>query len=136
MTPNNPTRKRPGYSIVAVLALMALAGGLFVNWTRSTLSQDRQTRVAHEHAQAEWLASAAVSRAAARLAQDPEYQGETWRLTPDDLGQNYAAQVSISITGQAGARQATAQVELPPGEHRRVLHTQSVNLPDSSEGES
>jgi Tfp pilus assembly protein PilX len=139
MTPNHRTRKRSGYSIIAVLALMGLAGGLFVGWTRNALRGDRQTRIAHEHAQAEQLASAALSRAAARLAQDPEYQGESWRLAPDELGQSYAAFVTIAVTGtgdDGGARQATARVELPPGENRRVLHTQSLKLPNLSEGES
>jgi hypothetical protein len=35
--------------------------------------------VNQQQLQAEWLAEAAISRAVARLAAEPDYRGETWR---------------------------------------------------------
>lgn len=132
MTPRPNANRRGGFSTIAVLALFALAGALFLVWTRDALQQQRQVRLNHEHAQAEQLAAAALSRAAAQLAADAEYDGEVWRLTADDLAQAYDAEAAISVAADDDQPTTiTAVVTLPQGDTPRVSVTRSTVLHDT-----
>lgn len=136
MTRFSRKSSRRGFSIIAVLALLTLAGSLFVTWTRHTLREHRQTRLNHQQTQAEWLANSALTRAVSRLSSDASYSGETWQLSPEDLDQSYAAEVRIDVDTEDSRITLTATVDLPPGESRRVRHTQSVVLSKPSAGDT
>ena len=74
---------------VVTIALAAMIG---------RMSQGhRQIKQRQRQVQAQWLAESAIDRAAARLRRDPSYQGETWQLSPADLGDRWSAQISIQI---------------------------------------
>ena len=52
--------------------------------------------------QASWLAEAGVERAAARLAADPKYAGETWIISAKELAADDDAVVRIQVETIAG----------------------------------
>jgi hypothetical protein len=47
--------------------------------------------------QAEWLAESGIERAAARLADSGDYTGETWEVSPEQLGQGTTGVVTIEV---------------------------------------
>jgi hypothetical protein len=76
------------------LAAMAI---LWAVLFKIALMHQRQQRAAEWRMQAEWLVEAAVDRAAARLALDPDYSGETWQIADAALGARAAAVVVIEV---------------------------------------
>ncbi len=105
--------------LVAVVCI-AVASVIFLSLLR--LSVAERTRVETEawQVQAAWLAESALERAAARLADDPDYQGETWNLSADDLGTRYGAAVTI-------------QAETIPERKQRRLIRVEADYPDRSQ---
>ena len=82
---------RPGAVLLVVLVcLMVLAtmGGVLL---RRGLAQHGQVEAGERRAQSEWLAEAGLERASARLAESPDYNGETWDLSPQDLSGRWPA---------------------------------------------
>lgn len=134
----DPARKtrRAGFSMIAVLALIAMAAGMFVSWTRDTVRRDHACRTAHESAQARWIADSALARASAQLRSNDGYTGETWRLTANQLSQSYDAEVVITVESAEQDATVAVQVSLPPGDTRRVLHSQTLTIPNPSAEEN
>ena len=79
---------------------------------RSIVIVHRQSRVNQQQLQAEWLADAAVSRAVAHLAAEPNYRGETWRP-------------KISAEGKSAAWPKSALNRSPPARTRRPAKSPS-----------
>ena len=80
---------------------------------RRSILRDEERR-----AQADWLAESALARASARLAVDPGYVGETWRIEPAELLDVGAADVSIAIgpvENEPRRRRVRVEAECPPG---------------------
>lgn len=63
-------------ALVTLLVVMLVAAALI----RSMLVAHRQAELRQNELQAAWLAEAAVARAAAQLALQPDYKGETWTV--------------------------------------------------------
>lgn len=83
------------------LALFGMAAAMLVkalDWQRDIVRADAI------RLQVDWLAQSAVQRAAAKLNQEPEYTGETWALTADDLGGNATAKLVIAAKKAAEPR--------------------------------
>jgi len=91
--------------------------------------------------QAEWLAQSGIDRAVARLAAQPDYTGETWKLTPRDLNLSEpepdsassgpAALVHIAVEGPqdpgtAPRRLIKVQADYPPDAPQRARHSTQV----------
>ncbi len=73
---------------------------------------DRQLGYEQMRLQAEWLADSGLSRAASRLALEPGYAGETWKIDPAQLGGFDVGTVVIRIQkDETGAEQRTVIVE-------------------------
>lgn len=125
---------RSGFSLIAVLALLSLAGSLFVVWTRQSLQLSQQTRLSHQRVQAEWLAASALKLIAEQWAADASYRGEPWTLSPDELGQAYAASIEVAVAERNDATWATVTVTSPPGDNARVRCTQQIKLNQPPKG--
>jgi Tfp pilus assembly protein PilX len=91
MSKNSIPKRRAGMVLLIVMGCLAIAMTLIVGWARIAVLENRQTRSAENHVQAEWLAEAAIQRAAAQLLADSEYPGETWRVTAADIGRRPGA---------------------------------------------
>lgn len=87
-----------GSVLVGVLLCLVAATALFVAML-SRLSLHRQeVRQWERRIQTRWLAESALERAAARLAQDPEYRGETWNVAAEQWSGTHEGVARIVVT--------------------------------------
>jgi Tfp pilus assembly protein PilV len=91
--------------LVCVLVLMMLGAALL----KVELASRQSNRDHERRLEAQWLAESGLERARARLAADPSYSGETWKLSAADLGLDDATQtaaaagvVAISVNQNSG----------------------------------
>jgi len=95
---------------VAVVALVcvAVASIFMVVMVRRALGEWKMVRLEARQVQCRWLAESALDRAAARLASDPKYQGDTWKIPAGRLlgreqaGASESAAVKIDVSTPAG----------------------------------
>jgi Tfp pilus assembly protein PilX len=133
---SGPRRKRLGYGNRGAVLLVLLVGlGVAATVTFAVVrlaaagrqSLDRQVR----EAQAAWLAESALDRAAARLAADPNYPGETWTLSAEDLAGRDAASVAIRVEPEAGRpdrRRVSVEAVYPDDPRLRARQTRDVTM--------
>jgi hypothetical protein len=110
---------------IAVLVCLLVITLIGSSLLRMVHSQRSVVRSEEYRLQADWLAESAVHRAAARLDEDPAYRGETWALTPADLGGAAPALVTIAVEpgGEGTAsnqRRVTVQADYPSDPPLRV----------------
>jgi len=106
--------------IVAVLLSLLLRQAALA---RRAYQQDRQTL------QAEWLAEAGVERAAARLAADAKYTGETWQVPARDLKGNDGGEVRIKIDAAASGRSTLhVEADYPAATETRSRCTKRIDV--------
>lgn len=92
-------RARPGVMLVMALAIMAVVVLMTAASVQTICSEWRQQRQARLQLQADWLASAGLDLAAARLLGDRAYGGETWHTDgpPNQRGGRQPAAVEILV---------------------------------------
>jgi len=98
--------------------------------------QDRQSGRDQWRVQAGWLADSGIARAAARLADNSDYAGETWEISAERLGGD-AAIVFIRVQNEEGGgrrRLVTAEAAYPAAgpEQARQTHQLIVSLSEES----
>jgi type II secretory pathway component PulK len=72
-------------ALLVLLVSLAVAAAISVSVLRLAALQRRSLEIHQWQAQAEWLAESGLERAAARLAADPAYRGETWTIPAEAL---------------------------------------------------
>jgi hypothetical protein len=87
--------------LVVIVVCFAVAATLFVLLARSAISQRRAADTHYWNLQAQWLGEAALERAAARLAKDPKYDGETWTVPAKEFVANRAGVARIQVEKDA-----------------------------------
>lgn len=130
---DNPPRG--GFLLLTALVCVALAVALAGLLARMAMVDMQYDRSQLHRMQCEWLVEAGVERAAARLAADPDYTGETWRLGPEQLDGRHAAVVRIAVAPDAERPAETVlnvQADFPDNPHRRVRQTRAVRLPPNN----
>ncbi|MFO0958643.1 MAG: hypothetical protein U0800_14635 [Isosphaeraceae bacterium] len=129
MNARGPRRARKGtmliLSLVALMLIAALAAAMAATIARAR----KEALIARQDAQAACLADAAVARAAARLAGDPAYAGETWEIAAEALEGAGPARVTIAVARLEGE-----------GDDRRTVRARAeffgrTNLPARSSRE-
>jgi hypothetical protein len=128
--------RRRATLIVAVLVCLTLVTVLAGVWMKLLAVEQRQVRGQQNVVQAEYLAEAGLSRAAARLAADPAYTGEIWQPSAAALGAKLPAKITISVAvapDGAAARTVSVAAQFPESGPHRVLRsrTQTIHLPTS-----
>jgi Tfp pilus assembly protein PilX len=108
-------------ALVCLLVMTLICGSLL----RTIQTQRALVRSEERRLQADWLAESGLERAYARLANDPAYRGETWTLSPDQMGGTDAGSVAISVAArseEAGVSQrlVNVQADYPGDPPRRV----------------
>lgn len=86
-----------GSFLVVALVCLVLSAVLIAALLRSTLLLSRQAQVEQQRAQADWLASAGLSRATSRLRSNPDYTGEIWNVPAESLRGSEPARVEIQV---------------------------------------
>jgi type II secretory pathway component PulK len=114
--------------LAALLVVMLVAAAL----VESMLATHRQSQRYQLQTQAQWLAEAGLSRAAAQLASQSDYTGEVWQapVSESDGGDSDVGEVTIRVqpaTDEA-PRRVVVEAIYPPQEHHRVLVRRELNL--------
>jgi hypothetical protein len=91
-----PPRQR-AFMLIAVLVSLTLVMMLFAAWIKTVARAGEQLRAQQYRLQAEYLVDSALGRAAAQLAANPRYTGETWRPTVHGAGADRTGNVTIEI---------------------------------------
>jgi hypothetical protein len=129
---------RRGVIMLMLLVVFGISLAMCGAWTRAILRNRQVQRLAEEQIQAAWLADAGVRRAAASLAVDAIYKGETWRVASSDLSRPGAATVVIRVEPVAdapGRSRITARASYPRGAVR-VRETKTVVFNSQAEPQS
>jgi len=93
----NRRKRRRGTVLVAVLVCVAVVGAVILSSVKLAATQRQAIEREAWQVQAVWLAEAGLERAAARLAVDNDYQGETWKIPPEPFGHDLSAVVTIEV---------------------------------------
>jgi type II secretory pathway component PulK len=132
-------RSAPRRGGVLILVMICLLGITVLSGTllRLAVVQQRQGRMQQRQLQAEWLAAAALDRAAVKLTADPAWLGDVWTLDETVLETAGTAVVRVtSAKGDASVREITAtasvaQPDLPPV---RVTRRRNFTAPAAAGG--
>jgi hypothetical protein len=140
---------RRGFAAVVVLICLVIVTMISGALLKVGVAERDAARARERELQAEWLAQSGLERALARLAQKPEYAGETWQLATSDLrsgepaagGKGPAAEVLITVQPPAGkprSRLIKVQADVPPDPARRARRSTQllVELGSLKTGES
>jgi hypothetical protein len=95
---------------MAILALVALAAVALAITARQLRAANR---AAERRMQADLLLESGFDRAAAQLARDPSYQGETWRLSAETLASPGGEAGEVEIKTVDSMRDVAAVREPP-----------------------
>ncbi len=94
-------RRRSGAAILVVLVILMVFGVAMTLAMQTNLAARAEVRRAAARLQAEYLATAGMELAQARLSGDPGYAGETWQVPAEELGGRDRAEVRIEIANVA-----------------------------------
>ncbi|HEV3121824.1 MAG TPA: hypothetical protein VGY53_07975 [Isosphaeraceae bacterium] len=133
--------KRHGAVLLVVLVcliVLAMMGSVLLRRGRA---QRGQVEAQERRGQAEWLAEAGLERASARLAESPDYNGETWDLSPQEFSGRWPAQVVIEVKkvdGNPGRRLVRVRADYPLQDSLRARQSKQaiVELDSSRAGEN
>jgi hypothetical protein len=90
-------RNPRGMVLIVLLVCLAVAAALIAGAAKIALSSHRATQVASWSAEARWLAESAAERAAAKLAAEKDYSGETWTIPAAELDGQDSGVVRIQV---------------------------------------
>jgi type II secretory pathway component PulK len=128
------TRKRGSGLVIALVTLLVVTS-IMGSIMHALLTELRQTRQTAIEVQAQWLADAGVERAAARLAANPSYERETWKVDLPDSSSVPESHGVVEVKIERGVSEKTAQIIVHanyPDESRRRVSAErivSVSLP-------
>ena len=128
---NRHSQKRRGAILVLAIVCVAITMSIMALLVRFAFMHHGAQKSQHRAAQANWLVESAIDRAAARLAIDPSYTGETWKIPAEDFF------VSKQASGQASAaappgKAALVRIAVKPVAARaeaRTIHV-AADYPD------
>jgi hypothetical protein len=124
--------------MIVVIVCVALAVTIMVSLTRMAVARQKRVRSQVWLLQARLLAESALERAAARLAADPKYAGETWAVPAEALDGRSAATVTIEVETlpePANRRLVRARADFPDQPEWRVRRTRQAVVEIPSRGE-
>jgi type II secretory pathway component PulK len=131
---NHRTRKfqnRRGMVLIVLLVCFALAAAMIIGAVRIALTAHKATQTAAWSVQARWLAESGVERAAAKLAADAAYTGETWTIPAEELGAEESGVVRIEVqpvSGQEKRYKLKIEADFPDDPVHRTRQEKEVVL--------
>lgn len=130
--PGQQQPRKRGAVLICVVVCLAIVTLLVAAMVQSTLLTRRQIRTEQHLRQTEWLVEAGVERAAFRLANDEEYDGEQWPLPADAIVGTHPGLVNISVRREStGPATVRVVAEYPSGGATPICRTREflVDLP-------
>jgi hypothetical protein len=126
-----PSRRSCGAVLLVVLVCLALATGMFVLVVKQVGAERKELELNQWSLQAAWLAEAGVERAAAKLAADPKYLGETWTISAAELAGDEGGVVRIrveTVVGKPERRTVHIEADYPDAPERRCRQVKQVTV--------
>jgi type II secretory pathway pseudopilin PulG len=117
---------------VLLLASLAVAIAIFASVLKLIAVQRQSVASQTRQVQADWLAESAIERAAARLAADSGYHGETWNLSPQEISSRDGAAILIrvdEVPGKPDRRAVHVQADYPDDPYQRARQVRDVIVP-------
>ncbi|NUQ66623.1 MAG: hypothetical protein HUU20_29525 [Pirellulales bacterium] len=114
-----------------VLVALLVAFAVLVSIVRLAAAERQAWRTQTWQTQAAWLAESGLERAAARLHDDPKYQGETWIVPAEVFGGRWSGKVTIQVAtlaDQPAQRQIRVQADYPDDPQDRARRTRDAVL--------
>jgi type II secretory pathway component PulK len=123
--------------LISVLVSMAVAMALFASWMKTISLEREQMRAQQIRLQAEYLADSGLGRAAAQLAADINYVGETWRIAPDSLaGRGATVEIRVTSADQRRARKVRVVANYPAEGLARAQRSREITITLKKSGEA
>jgi hypothetical protein len=122
---------RRGVALIVVLAGLAVTMVMFLAATKLILVQRKTIELTARQIQASWLAESGVQRAAARLAADANYRGETWNVSAEELGGRSGGSVTIHVEqppDQPGRRTVHIDADFPSDPQQRARVSREITI--------
>lgn len=116
------SNKRCGMALFWTLGLLTVLMAVVAILTQTFISAQRASRHREQRLQADLLAESALARAAARLADNTDYQGEQWTLDSQTHGLAYPADIKITLKPVA---------QQPSLRHTEILVTYGIDREQS-----
>jgi type II secretory pathway component PulK len=128
---------RGGAVLIVALVCLTVAMLIALQSFKTAMIEQREFRNQQNRLQADWLAEAALDRAAARLAADAGYRGETWRIAAAELGGASDGSVLIRLEPVAGSARfsLSVQADCPADGDHRARRSQSLVIERPTTGE-
>jgi hypothetical protein len=118
------------------LVLLTVIGGALL---RLVLLERKLLDSRERLCQSRWLVEAGLERAAARLAAEPDYQGETWTLPPAEIGGPEPGVVNIQVVmapERPTWRRIVVQSDYPRDGRRRARTSKQIEVEAQPSGEA
>lgn len=138
MIANTVLRRRRGGAMIVILVCLAVAATVMLSLTRLAVANRRTMEVEAWQLQARWLVESSLERAAARLAVDSKYAGETWSIAAATFQGRDGAVVRIrveTVPNQPARRLVRAEADFPDDPQLRVRQAKQVVVEIPSPGE-
>jgi type II secretory pathway component PulK len=122
-------KRNSGTALILVLVGLVVATSIFLSVLKWIAVQRQSIELQGWQTQAGWLAESAIQRASARLAAEATYRGETWSISPKDLGGRDGATVAIRVNDVAGKpdrRAIHVEADYPSDPLQRVRQARDV----------
>jgi len=133
-------RRAPtAYVLVGVIICLTVVMVIATAWMKTIVLEHKHVRAAAHGVQAEYLAASGVERAMARLAEDPGYSGETWRVDRRSLQSRDGATVTIRVLRapeDPPTRRIRVTAEYPDEGTARAQRTSEISIQLPTAGEA
>ncbi len=126
------TRRRGAVLIVAIVCVI-VGSAVFLSILKMTAVGRNVLQSESRRIQAAWLAESGLQRAAARLAADADYAGETWNVSAAQLSSTDPAKVRIDVepvAEHAHRRLVRVRADYPDDPHYRVRYAKQTVVLD------
>ena len=122
-------RSKRGVVLICVIACLTIVTLMLGGMLKRTLLTKRQSRAERNLRQTQWLVQAGAERAAFRLRDDAQYEGERWSLPPEAIVGSHPGVVNITVDQQTDKRANVLVVaEYPAGSETSVRRTREFHV--------
>lgn len=115
--------------MLAVLVCVVLVTMITLSLIKITMAQRSQAQRELWRLQASWLVESGIERAAAKIANDGGYAGETWSVAAGEFGDDRGGEVRIIVApveGQPAARLVRVEAVFPSQTEQRAKSSKQI----------
>jgi type II secretory pathway component PulK len=124
-------KSRRGVGLMIALVCLAVVASALGWLLRAAIAERRALERAQWRRQAGWLAQSGLDRAAARLARNRSFRGETWTIPAAALRGSQGGRVTIEVqtpAGRPGVRQVRVTAFYPDRPYDRAQSSRRALL--------